>query len=320
MEAKKSATSPPVTGSAVKATRDRSPAYPFISLKVAIDRIAALESKFGRHPAPMAHIGSAWDLKSKSSQALQTTAALKYFGLIEYQGDTEDRAVRLTEDARNFLRAQQESIKAQILKRVALKPRAISTYWTKWGADRPIDEVCLDELVLKGNYTQSAADTFLKVYDETIGFAKLGVGDKVVNNSSDASDSPADQDGQYEISAPFPIGTPVSWESNGQIKFESKKITGFSDDFEFAFVEGSNTGLPVKEMSVVEQTNSRPKPSFSNILLSAANSSQDSKQDTFTLDEGTVVLQWPSKMSETSFEDFKDWVELQLRKIKRSVQ
>ena len=44
------------------------------------------------------------------------------------------------------------------------------------------------------------------------------------------------------------------------------------------------------------------------------------KQDTFTLDEGPVVLQWPSQLSETSYEDFKDWIELQLRKIKRSIQ
>lgn len=43
------------------------------------------------------------------------------------------------------------------------------------------------------------------------------------------------------------------------------------------------------------------------------------KQDTFSLDEGQVVLQVPEKMSEDSYADFKDWIELQLRRIKRSV-
>jgi hypothetical protein len=43
------------------------------------------------------------------------------------------------------------------------------------------------------------------------------------------------------------------------------------------------------------------------------------KQDTFSLDEGQVVLQFPEKMSSDSYEDFKDWIELQLRKIKRSI-
>ncbi len=44
------------------------------------------------------------------------------------------------------------------------------------------------------------------------------------------------------------------------------------------------------------------------------------KQDVFSLDEGQVILQWPSKMSHASFEDFKDWIDLQLRKIGRSVE
>lgn len=43
------------------------------------------------------------------------------------------------------------------------------------------------------------------------------------------------------------------------------------------------------------------------------------KQDTFSLDEGQVMLQFPEKMSTASYEDFKDWIELQLRRIKRSI-
>jgi hypothetical protein len=44
------------------------------------------------------------------------------------------------------------------------------------------------------------------------------------------------------------------------------------------------------------------------------------KQDVFSLDEGQVVLQWPAKMSATSFQDFKDWIDLQIRKIGRTVE
>lgn len=44
------------------------------------------------------------------------------------------------------------------------------------------------------------------------------------------------------------------------------------------------------------------------------------KQDTFSLDEGNVILQWPDAMSQDSYEDFKSWVELQLRKIARTVK
>ncbi|MCG3129151.1 MAG: hypothetical protein CHACPFDD_04061 [Phycisphaerae bacterium] len=42
-------------------------------------------------------------------------------------------------------------------------------------------------------------------------------------------------------------------------------------------------------------------------------------QDVFTLQEGPVVLQWPATLTPAGYEDLKDWFELVLRKIKRSI-
>ena len=39
--------------------RDRSPSYPFIPLKTAIERLEAFEKYFGRHPAPFKKAGLA---------------------------------------------------------------------------------------------------------------------------------------------------------------------------------------------------------------------------------------------------------------------
>ena len=44
------------------------------------------------------------------------------------------------------------------------------------------------------------------------------------------------------------------------------------------------------------------------------------RQDVFSLDDGQVILRWPEKMSASSYEDFKDWIEIQVRKIGRSVK
>jgi len=43
------------------------------------------------------------------------------------------------------------------------------------------------------------------------------------------------------------------------------------------------------------------------------------KQDVFTLDEGEVLLQWPAKLTPESYEDLNDWLQLILRKAKRSI-
>lgn len=165
--------------------RDRSPAFPFISLKAAIDRASMLDAKFGRKGSPMNKAGLAWGHKGDGSHAAQTISALKYFGLVEYTGPTNDRTVVLTEDARTYMRAQKTSEKVAIAQQCALRPKAIQTYWARWGADRPIDEVAQDQLILKGNFTKNAAKIFLRVYDETIAFAGLRNSDKNENAAVD---------------------------------------------------------------------------------------------------------------------------------------
>lgn len=43
------------------------------------------------------------------------------------------------------------------------------------------------------------------------------------------------------------------------------------------------------------------------------------KEDVYTLPEGDVVLQWPDRLSQASFEEIEDWTRLMLRKLKRQV-
>jgi hypothetical protein len=259
---------------AQRAQRDRSPAHPFISLKAAFERAAAFEAKFGRHGSPYNKIGLAWGYKGDGSQAQQTTSALKYFGLVEYTGPTNDRLVVLTEDARNYMRAQQASTKTDIARACALRPKVMQMYWERWGADRPIDEICLDQMILKDKFTESAAKAFLKVYDETIAFAGLKDGSKVETEGGDeqqerGSDRDASVQPQSERTlSPAPIAQPAPLPAGRLV-------------------------LPPKGVGM--------------------------RREVFSLTEGDVVIQWPEHLSQESFEDVSDWLQILQRKIKRSV-
>ena len=153
-----------------KAPRERSPSFPFIPLKAAVDRLIAFEKLFGRHPAPTKKAGLAWDMKETSSQADQTLAAMRSFGLIAYEGSGASRVAKLTDEGRNFLRTQQESVKHQILRQCALRPRIIRKFWAQWGEDRPPNPVALDQLY-DASFSEAGAVNFLKVYDDTISYA-----------------------------------------------------------------------------------------------------------------------------------------------------
>jgi hypothetical protein len=197
-------TSPP------KAKRERSPSFPFISLKVAVNRLAAFEDYFKRHAAPANKAGLAWGMKGESSQSAQTLAALKAFGLIDYSGSGDSLQASVTEEGRNFLRAQQESTKLGILKRAALRPKSIAKYWQMWNVDRPPDPVCLDELVLKGGFTDGAAKLFLSVYDETIAFAGLSDSDKDGAPVDEFGEDPAGGEAMQPNFEPASARTPIA--------------------------------------------------------------------------------------------------------------
>ena len=156
--------------------RDRSPAFPVISLETALGKLAEFEAHYKRTPARPEKVGEAWDIKAKA-YADRISAALRYFGLLKYQGSGKDRSIIVSEDGRKYLRAQQDDLKREIAKAAALRPKQIAKHWNDWGADRPADAACLDALMGEG-FSEGGARDFLKVYDATITYAKLSNSDK----------------------------------------------------------------------------------------------------------------------------------------------
>jgi len=301
----------------VKAPKDRSPSYPFISLQVAVDRLIALDAMFGRHPAPASKVGLAWKMKPGSSQAAQTLAALKSFGFVDYTGASEDRAAVISEDGRTFLRAQQDSVKREVLMRAALKPKAIEKYWHLWGADRPPSAVCLDALVLKGGFTQSAADTFLRVYDATIAYAGLSDFDNLSGADGDAEED--DFPG-----ARVEIGDLIQVEINGQyalaIPARVREIVTFEGK-PWVYIDGSQAGIPMEQVRLKEKgvsTFAPPPP------LPLAEEARPSvaigwKEERLVDDSGDeTLLSYKGEPSVERYEFIRDYLDFRITRLKKA--
>lgn len=214
--------------------RDRSPAYPSLPLEQALTRLAEFDAHFKRSPAPSEKVGNAWGIKGKA-YADRMAAALRYFGLLEYQGSGKTRHIVISDDGRKYLRAQQDDVKREVARAAALRPRAIAKFWGQWGPDRPADAACLDELVLKNGFSEVGAREFLRVYDATITFAGLSESDKV-GGAESAVDRDEDGDDQFNDPDP-PLPPPPGGSRKG------RQVTMMAGERELT------TGLLSKEAS-----------------------------------------------------------------------
>jgi hypothetical protein len=202
--------------------KDRSPNFPFISLPKAVSRAEAINSAHRREAARLSSVGTTWNYGAKSSGLLQTVAALKQFGLLEDIGSGDDRKVMLTDLARRILLDTRPGAKEQALKEAARRPRLIAEYLSRWVPDRPSDSHCISELHLDRGFTNEAARSFLRVFDETISFANLaeddGAGDSAVLHSASSeweirNFSPESRQLVVAEAAPAPVALPVDAET-----------------------------------------------------------------------------------------------------------
>lgn len=154
--------------------KERSPSFPFISLRKAVERARAMHDRYKRESARVIVVGSVWGLGAKSSGMQQTVAALKQYGLLDDSGSKEERKVTLTPLALRILIDTRPGQREDGLREAAMKPRLFNEY-QRWAAHRPPDDHVMSELRFDRGFTEEAAKTFIRVFFDTMEFA--GVGD-----------------------------------------------------------------------------------------------------------------------------------------------
>lgn len=233
------------------ARRDRSPNFPAIGLGKALERAQQLYTRARRYDARIADAATAWGLAAKSSSTLQTAAALLAFGLAEDSGSGEARKIKISDLGWRILEDQRPGVRGLGLAEAALKPKLIADYAESWKAGRPDDNFCVSELKIERGFTDEAAARFLKVFDETIQFARPSVSDTMTDSATDGVE--LEREEHHE---PPPrtvkVGDYVQWTSDGVDQFKvPKRVVGFFDE-SHAQIFASNTGIPVSELTAVD--------------------------------------------------------------------
>lgn len=167
-----------------KAKSERSPSYPFISLRKAEERAKQFWGAHRKDATRVAALAPTWDYGVKSSGLQQTVGALKQYGLLEDFGSGEDRKVQLTDLGRRLVADEREGAREAARREAAMRPRLFQEY-RRWIGEMPSQSHCLSELELDRGFNRPAAQAFLKAFAETVSFAGLREGDSLSSTLND---------------------------------------------------------------------------------------------------------------------------------------
>jgi len=292
-------------------------------------------------PIPVA--AKAWGFTEKSSGGPQAVSTLKSYGLLNDSGSGAARRVKLSDNAIKIIRDPREISPERdgLLREAALRPglfRQIINHFQ--GSLPPSDEALKTYLIFDVGLRDGAVGECMRVFAATMAFAKFSGSDIIAEAAETNSGN-----GPRQIE----IGASVQWAPGGVLQFDSpRSVTGLSLDGRFVFVEESATGLPIEEVEVVQpayetQGNSPPPPQVADqgarlgvpeapnvapliptptgrLAVPLAPLRVGIERASFPLKAGLAVVEMPAELSAEDFEDFEAWMQLVLRKAKRSVR
>jgi hypothetical protein len=292
-----------------KKVRPRSPEFPYIPLRDAIARVEQLIATYQRHPARIKNLAPLWKYSPGSSSFLRTVAALRSFGLVDETGSGDERKISVSDLGLRVVSDKRPGAYEAAVLKAFETCTILNDYWQKWGAKRPPDSECMSELTLDNGFGEEAAKKFISVYDDTIAFVESLNGD----SGNDGGETPPGDEKPV-----FDVGMYVQWEQSGVLRLErAAKLTGFSADGKFAFVEGATAGIPRAELIPADppppptnnpRQNALPQPSH-------GLGGQKMIEATYPIAEGTCMLVYPSEMSAKSAKRLKRWLDLMLEDV-----
>ncbi len=151
----------------------RSPSYPSIPLRTAIQRVEVVWQRERQHAIPVEALPALWGYKALNGPASTTLAALKKYGLVEDEGSRDARRARVSDLAVEILANPDPNARSNAVSQAALNPSIHVEMWEKYGPELPSDVTLRWELTRERGFTESGAADFVREYRETLAFADL---------------------------------------------------------------------------------------------------------------------------------------------------
>lgn len=265
---------------AAKSSGIRGISFPSMGLKEAIERAHVFYNHERKNKAPVSSAVAHWGYGQKSSGGRVTVSALLQFGLFEDEGQKDDRLVRLTTRALDILLAEEGSpTQREAIRAAASSPKIYKEILDRWPSHELPSDATLKSFLLR---------------------------------EKDFNPSSVEQFIRNFRETILFAGLTTAPESQQEDQSQDPALIGKPDSQGASSVERANTGefnYDAGPRTTTKQP-AIPQTTFSD---------ESYRQDIFALDEGSVTFIYPRKISKDSFDDLNAWVEILLRKIRRTV-
>ena len=236
----------------------RSPSYPSMSLDAAIKAVRQIEKRYRTAAVDRTDAANLLGYSSLSGPANQALAALAHYGLLERAGKGD---TRVTQRACDILHPNTEEEQRQHLLDAAQAPPLFQKIRERFpNISVPPEEgvlTLLNRLKFNPNSMKQAANSFLRTAEY---LQEQGVSYSYDIESSNDKKSPSSGEAT-DTSLAVLVDDLVQWESQGVQQFPQPcRVRAISDDGNWAFVEGSTTGIPMNELTVEQRPEARVTP------------------------------------------------------------
>ena len=302
----------------------RSPSYPNMPLQEAVEAVAKIEAKYRSSVVDRADGAKLLGYSSLSGPSNMALAALAAYGLIERAGKGE---MRVTERAKSILHPENDAEKKAALRAAALEPQLYRDLTERY-QDVPIppEDGVITYLNRQG-FNPSAVRSAARAFLQTMQFVEE-VGASESNGPTppaQSKSSPPTSDDKGAVFGGASVGDHIQWESNGVLRLERPmRVRHVTPDGKWVAVEGSETGMPMEQVIVIEKGGTQSGGAASMSIpfdpKDEGRSDVRPRREVFALPEGDVTLTFPENLSPGSYEDLESYFQIFLRKAKRRIE
>lgn len=305
--------------------QQRSPAFPYVSLDVALDRVKRIYAAVREHAQPREVIARAYGKPATSSATIQTFATLLQYGLLENVTTQTGRKMRVTPLAQSILSPHAPEAKLQEgHKLAALNPSVFKELWSRFGdTDGLNDSVPLYYLTKErghehsGLFTDKAARDVLRVYRATLSFAGISGSANNQNPADGAADTLPPED--------IKVGDFVQAEINGQIQFKQPKRVEVIEEHEgkfWIFVEGEKAAVEMSQVTLQPEPQNAGNPAVPptrKLPETFDNELPEGWVEERLIDDGgdEIKIRYRGRATQERYEFIRDYLDFKIKRLSK---